>query len=233
MGIVPNKPAERVTFYRNKTNATGAWKLNATGIGTTTLTVDALNALADAALAALDEQAAQRAAAKTATSNARQAVRAMSEAGVEVIAAIKSKVASSGPAIWTLADLPEPATPAPVAAPGTPTDFAAELIQSGAVKISWKCPNPSNAQGTVYQVQRKIGSGVLQILGTTGKRSFVDETLTTAAIATGSVIYQITAIRSTLQGEPGTFIVQFGVGGGGEMTATVMQGGGATPKLAA
>src|SRR4051794_18125040 len=100
MGIAPKKPAERVTFYRNKTNATGAWKLNAVAIGSTVLTVDALNALADAALAALDEQAAKKAAAKTATSNARQAVAAMSEAGADVIAAIKAKVAAAGPSIW-------------------------------------------------------------------------------------------------------------------------------------
>ena len=231
MSIAPTKPAERVTFYRNKTNATGAWKINATGIGTTALTVDALNVLAEAALAALDEQAAKKAAAKTATSNARQAVKAMSEAGADVIAAIKAKVAASGPSVWTLADLPEPSAPSPVPAPGTPTDFVAQLVQSGALKVSWKCPNPTGAQGTVYQVGRKVGpAGAMVILGATGKKSFVDETLTTAALASGSVVYEITAIRSTLQGAPGTFLVQFGVGGGGEMTATVVTG---TPKLAA
>jgi hypothetical protein len=222
MSIAPKKPAERVQFYRNKTSATGAWKLNAVGIGSSAVTIDALNASAEAAQAALDDQAAKKAAAKTATSNAKLAVAAMSAAGSDVIAAIKAKVASTGPSVWGLADLPEPSTPSPVPAPGVPTNFIAQLLQSGALKISWKCPNPTNAQGTVYQVQRKVGDGAFQILGTTGKRSFDDETLTTAAMAGGAVVYQITAIRSTLKGEPGTFLVQFGIGGGGEMTATVM-----------
>jgi hypothetical protein len=166
-------------------------------------------ALADAALAALDEQAAARAAARAAEDRDEQcaaSLGAMSEAGSDVIAAIKAKVASSGSGIWTLADLPEPSTPSPIPAPGMPTDFVAELIQSGALKISWKCPNPTHSQGTVYEVARKVGSaGALQILGTTGKKSFVDNTLTTAALASGSVVYQITAVRSTLAGTPGRF----------------------------
>jgi hypothetical protein len=233
MVIAPKKPAERVQFYRNKTSATGAWKTNATGIGSTALTIDALNALAEAAQAALDEQAAARAASKTATSNARQAVAAMSEAGADVIAAIKAKVASTGPSVWTLADLPEPLPPSPVPAPGTPTNFTAQLVQNGAVKIAWDCSNPSSAKGTVYEVQRKVGTGAWTILGTTGKRSFDDQTLTAAALASGSVAYQVTAIRSTLSGAPGVFLVQFGLGGGGELTATVVAGGAGAPKLAA
>ena len=62
------------------------------------------------------------------------------------------------------------------------------------------------------------------------EKSFIDETLATAALASGSVVYQITAVRSTLKGAPGTFLVRFGVGGGREVTATVVTG---TPKLAA
>ena len=231
MGIAPKKPAERVQFYRNKTAATGAWKVNAVGIGSTTTAVDALNALAVAAQAALDDAAAKRAAAKTATSSAKQAVAAMSAAGSDVIAAIKAKVAADGPSVWTLADLPEPATPSPVPAPGTPTEFTAQLVPSGALKIAWKCPNPARATGTVYQVERKVGGagGAWAILGSTGKRSFEDATLTAAMLAGGAVVYQVTAMRSTLQGQPGTFLVQFGVGGGGEMTATVMS----APRMAA
>ena len=231
MSIAPRKPAERVQFYRNKTSATGAWKVNAVGIGSSAVTIDALNALAESAQAALDDAAAKRAAAKTATSNAKQAVAAMSSAGSDVIAAIKAKVASTGPSVWTLADLPEPATPAPVGPPGTATDFLAQLLQSGALKLSWKCPNPLGALGTVYEVQRKVGTGAFVILGSTGKRSFEDVTLTAAMLAAGSVVYQITAMRSTVRGEPGTFLVQFGVGGGGEMTATVVQPN--PPRLAA
>jgi hypothetical protein len=49
---------------------------------------------------------------------------------------------------------------------------------------------------------------------------------------TASVSYRIQAVRSTLSGAPADFTVNFGVGGGGEMTASVV-GGAAVPKLAA
>ena len=49
--------------------------------------------------------------------------------------------------------------------------------------------------------------------------------------AVASVTYQIQAVRSTSTGVAAQFVVNFGVGGGGEMTAMVVQSG--APKLAA
>ena len=88
MGIAPKKPAERVLFYVNKTAAAGAWKLNASGIGSSTAAIDALSVLALAAQSALADQQAKRDAAETATQNAHQAVAAMSVAGSAVLSAI-------------------------------------------------------------------------------------------------------------------------------------------------
>ena len=229
MSMAPRKPAERVVFYQNKTGATGAFKVNAVAIGTTTAAVDALNALADAASAALADQAAKRDAAKTATQVAKQAVAAMSAAGADVIQSIRAKagsVADAG-AIWSLADLPEPATPTPVGPPGTPKDFKVELAQTGALQMSWKIQNPANATGTVYQVARQIAAGgPMTILGATGRKEFLDETLPSGL---SQVTYKITAIRSTKQGLPAEVTVKFGTTGSGEMTATVVS----APKLAA
>ena len=48
-------------------------------------------------------------------------------------------------------------------------------------------------------------------------RKFIDTGLPAGAAATaeGGVTYQVTAIRSTRAGEPGGFVVKFGVGGAG------------------
>src|SRR5215207_8839262 len=104
---------------------------------------------ADAASAALADQAAKRDAAKTATQVAKQAVAAMSAAGAEVIIRTKAGSVADPGAIWSLADLPEPATPSAVGAPGTATNFKVELLPTGALDVSWRCPNPPNASGTV------------------------------------------------------------------------------------
>jgi hypothetical protein len=234
MALVPSKPADKVQWYRNKTSATGKWKLNAVAIGSTVAIIDGVAADVDAAQAALDDVAAKKTALKTAVSEAKVKVAALSAAGADVIASIRSKAAQVGVSIWPLADLPDPTVPSPVPAPGTPEKFKAQLLEDGALKVSFKCPNPTRSQGTVYEVKRKTGlSGAWTALGTTGKREFTDEALTSSAIAGGSVIYQVTAIRSTRQGEPGTFLVQFGTAAGtGETIATVVSPVG-SPKLAA
>ena len=153
------------------------------------------------------------------TQDFHEAIRSMSEAGADVIQSIRTKAGVDGPGIWTLADLPVPATPSPVAAPGTADSFKAELVQGGALMLSFKCQNPKGAQGTVYQVARQVAGGAMVILGATGKKTFIDETLPSGLT---QVTYKITAIRSTRQGLPAEFTVKFGVGGSGEMTATVI-----------
>jgi hypothetical protein len=68
----------------------------------------------------------------------------------------------------------------------------------------------------------------MTILGSTGKKTFVDDTLPSGL---SQVTYKITAIRSTKQGLPGEFTVKFGVGGGDEMIATVVPP--TSPRMAA
>jgi hypothetical protein len=66
-------------------------------------------------------------------------------------------------------------------------------------------------------------------VGATGTKSFIDATVPAGVAA---VTYQVVACRSTSIGVAAQFTVNFGVGGGGEMMASVVGAGGA-PKLAA
>ena len=67
-------------------------------------------------------------------------------------------------------------------------------------------------------------------VGIAGGKKFTDATLPAGG---GPVTYKIVAVRSTAIGVANEFIVNFGVGGGGQMTASVEPVGPTSPKMAA
>jgi len=138
--------------------------------------------------------------------------------------------ANNNPNVYLLAQIPPPAIDAPVPPPGIARDFTVTLGQNGWLTVKWKCTNPEGAQGTAYEVQRKIGSGNFVYIGIAGgDKTFIDNTL--PAGSTG-VVYQVTGVRSGLRGPAAQVNVNFGVGGGGGFTvASVTEG--ADVKLAA
>jgi hypothetical protein len=227
MSIVPPNLAEKIQFYEAHL---AQWAANAVAIGTTAPKVTALQTKTTAARAALTQQEEAKIAAKGATSDLRAAVSLMADSGSDIIKEINAKAATDGDNVYTLAGIPSPATPSPVPAPGTPTDFSVTLVPAdGSLRLGWKCPRPANAVGIMYQVERRIGdAGAFQLLGSMGVRKFIDSTV---PAGTAQVTYRITATRTTGAGIPATFLVQFGVGGAGEMTASVMPP--TTPRLAA
>jgi hypothetical protein len=228
MPIVPRTNADKVAFYNSKT---AGWATNAVAIGTTTTAVTDLTTKVTAAQAKIDAALAAREAAKNAVADADLAVRTMALAGAAIIQQIKAKAAVAGASIYILAQIPAPATPTPVPPPGTPTNFKAALNPAdGALKLTWKCPNPPSAPGTIYQVERRIGAtGTFAALTSVGTRALTD---TTVPAGTASVTYRITAVRSTTTGLAAEFTVNFGTGSSGEMVASVVTSSSA-PKLAA
>ena len=230
MGMVPSKFVERIGFYESHI---APFTTNATAIGTTTAAVTDLETKTEAARAALSAQEAARDAARTATINLKLAVAAMSTAGAAIIDQVRAKAKMSGDSVWGLANLPLPSTPSPVPPPGTPANLVVKLMPDGSLELKWKCPNPPGASGTIYYISRRTGtSGPFVPVGTAGARKFVDATV---PAGTPQVTYSIVAERSTSRGPAQPFIVNFGVGGGGEMTASVadLDGPGGAPKLAA
>lgn len=137
-------------------------------------------------------------------------------AGQDMIQTIRTWAESKNdPNVYTLAQIPPPATPGVTPPPGTPFDFTVNLLQSGALELKWKCNNPSGTQGTVYEIKRRVGGGgggAFGYVGSSGVKTFTDDTV---AAGSPSVTYQITAIRTTRRGNPAQFTVNFGVGGPG------------------
>ncbi|MCC6230715.1 MAG: hypothetical protein IT432_16005 [Phycisphaerales bacterium] len=236
MGTVPDTRLGKIEFYEAHTLSGGPWATNAAAIGVTAASVSALESLTKAARSAFNAAEAARQAAKAATQAYHDAVRAMHSnpgAGQDMIDTINNKArTTNSPGVYTLAQIPPPATPGTNPPPGTPLDFTVGLLQNGALELKWKCNNPSGTQGTVYEVKRRDGSGTggaFGYVGSTGVKTFTDETVVSG---TASVTYQVTAIRSTQRGNPGQFTVSFGVGGPGLTIASVTEGSGVM-KMAA
>jgi len=229
MSVVPKKPIDKVQFYEDHI---APFTTNATAIGIVTADATDLDAKATAARAAYDAQQVARQAAKTATESFYNALSALSITGAAVLKKIRAKAElTANPNVYTLAQIPAPATPSARPAPGKPTDLKVELDGNGALLLSWKCPNPSGAPGTIYQIYRAIGAEVenFAYLGGAGSRKFTDSTVPAGATR---LTYQIQAARSTAVGPWATFVVSFGTGAGGGMTVASVTLG-AAPKLAA
>lgn len=232
--IVPDSNTGKLTFYEAHFSP---WTANAVAIGLTPEAVTALGTKIDASRTAYDNMIAQRNAAKAATQNFYDTVidmHASPGAGADMIAAIKNFAQTTdNPQVYTLAEIPPPATPAPAPAPGRPYRFEVELRPLGSIALGWKCDNPRGVYGTLYEVRRRIGTaGEFVLIGSSGEKSFVDETLPSdAGAAEGGVTYAITAVRSTVRGIEGVVTVNFGVGTGGGMSVTSSDGG--SVKLAA
>jgi hypothetical protein len=213
MSLVPDSRLGKIQFYEAHI---GPWSTNATSIGLEDEATSALASLITAARSAYDAAEAARLAAKAATVNFYDKVRAMHSgpgAGADMIETIRNFARTTNNAnVYVLAQIPPPATPGTTPPPGTPFDFRVELLQNGALVLKWKCNNPSGTMGTIYEVKRAIGAGgsTLNFVGASGIKSFIDETLPTGG---APVTYQITAVRSTSRGNPAQFLVNFGMAG--------------------
>src|SRR5688572_5004480 len=222
MSLYPNTKAGKVAYFNSKV---APWTTNATAIGTTTAAITDLQSKVTSAQTKLAEQVAAEQAVKTATMAASNAVAEMVLAGMDIVKSIRARAATGGNVVYQLAEIPDPATPTPVSTLGQAHDFKVGLNADGSLELGWKCASP-RATGTIYQVWRKLeGEATFSYLGGAGTKSFTDDTVPAGP---SSIMYKIQAVRSTAQGPWALLTVLFGVGAGGQMTATLAQ-----PKIAA
>jgi hypothetical protein len=222
---IPRKKSEAIAWMRERIEI---WTAAGPAIGVTSGQMTALAALLDQAIA--DELAASIAAnaAKAATLTSNTSADALRDLAQENLDRIRvyARSQTDPNAVYSTANVPAPAVPSPAGPPGTPFDFKVSLAQNGSLTLSWKCVNPPNTSGTIYEVFRgPTANGPWTNAGGTGKRRFTDETLPSGL---NPVTYRITAVRSTARGLPATFNVSFGVGGGG-LTVTAVTPAAATP----
>lgn len=219
MGVVPATRIGKIEFYESHLSA---WAANAEAIGLTSAQVLALQTLVMTARGSWLDAETAREASKASTLNFHTNTDNMATIGSALLSNIRAFAETSGDAnVYALAQIPAPSTPAPVGPPGQPYELGIGLSQTGAVSLTWKCDNPSGASGTVYEIQRRIGSESFQFLEIAGERSFED-----GGIPAGStgIVYQITAVRGKTRGPAAQFLVNFGTGSSGVSVSDVTDG---------
>lgn len=234
MSVLPDTNTELVAFCESHSTAWSS--APPTNIGLTVAQVTAFENLCEAARAALGAQTDAKNAAKAATTQLNQNLANLRNSASDLIRVIKGYAAmqTNPGTIYAIAQIPEPATPTPATAPGKPDKISVNLEPSGAVTVSWEADNASASTGGFFNISRKLpgATGFSFLTGTPGSTSvsrrisFTDFSVPTSAAGTG-VQYIMTGRRGILMGEPSDSItVQFGVDGGGMMTASIGQNDG-------
>lgn len=211
MPTTPRTRRGKLAFYEAHL---APWGEHRAAIGLDDEQVGELAARLEATRAALLAAEEARAAARAATAAFRAEAAALAELGSGMIASIRvtadrAEATGGDPAdVYALAQIPAPKRRGRAPAPGTPYALRAELLADGALALVWKCDNPRGPSGTMYEIHRSLDGGPFAFLGLAGERRATDRTL---PAGTASVVYRITAARSTRRGEPAQFIVNLGV----------------------
>lgn len=197
------------------------WPADPAEIGLDAARVLELTQRKDLAAAALANALQKDAQKKAAFEDYHAKAKSMRDYASQSVSFIRSFAeASDNPeAIYTLAQIPAPADPAPAPPPGVPFKFETRLIQGGALEVAFECDN--EGVGSVnYEVRRRDGGGQsapFTFILNAGERKFVDDTIPNG---TGQVTYKIVGFRTQSRGEPAYFTVAFGAGNSAEVVQT-------------
>lgn len=187
MGVVPDKIADKITFFETVLPNFAA---HAVAIGLTPAQVVQLSTITDQARAAYNAAVSARAAARAATEAQNQFVAAMAELGGDYIKIIRTKAETdNNPAIFQLAKIPAPKPPAPLGPPDVPTELTATLGNEGQVFLRWK---GSRRGGTSFSIERSTG-GSFSLIGTSEFKRFTDDTVPGGV---SQISYRVRASRS-------------------------------------
>lgn len=101
-------------------------------------------------------------------------------AGADMIQTIKTFAQTTNkPNVNVLAQIPSARSEARRLRRARRVDFTMNLLQDGSLRLRWKCSNPSGTVGTSFEVKRQQGGAEpFEFVGTTGVKSFTDDTLT-------------------------------------------------------
>ena len=217
MGNIPGNRNDLFTFAQAHMDV---WQTNAAAIGLTPAQATAVTnsvALTQARREAVESLRTQ---ARTATTDQTEAFRALRTAVAAAVNNINT-FAGNQPAadrgkVYSIAQIQPPQPRTPSAPPGQPTDLSIALNPTtGALLVRWRCTNPDNVSGVVYNVKRRIGAGAFAIIGATGEKRFEDFSI---PAGTSQITYTVQAQHGSALGQPSTAIdVRFGTGSSGEV----------------
>lgn len=209
MATYPTSP--RLDFLQWCKTHTDVFVNNAAAIGLSPASAAAFSSAYDAARAAVDDQDAAKEAAKAATQEAQARLDDLLASASQTVGTIRIFAESTNnPTVYAVAQITPPQPPTAVPPPNPATDLSATLdANTGNITLRWKATQPEGAAGTTYSIFRRAqGQADFVILGSSGKKSFVDQTFFAGP---DSVEYKIQAVRSGILGPmSATLSVSFG-----------------------
>ncbi|MCW5757023.1 MAG: hypothetical protein KIT54_07305 [Phycisphaeraceae bacterium] len=209
MSTVPTKLPEAISWVGVRLPV---WVVAAPNIGLETSQVASLAALHASAQTLRAEYEALKAQTRAKGQEYRQVAGGMRSTAAGQVVQIRgfARTSPNPGAVFTEAQLPQPAEPTPSPPPGTPEAFKVELLQSGGLRFAFKCDHPSGVTAVTYRVMRQAAPQTpFEFLLNAKKRNFEDDTLTGQS---NVVTYLVTAQTSTKDGNPAYFTVRFGAG---------------------
>ncbi|MEQ8845818.1 MAG: hypothetical protein RIB58_13290 [Phycisphaerales bacterium] len=227
MSTVPRKNPEAIAWVKARVPV---WTAAAANIGVDPAQIGELGALQSTAEDLADEAESMLAAAYAKAEQARNAADAMRSFASGQVVRIRgfARTAADPEAVYVAAQIPAPADRAPSPAPGTPVLFVIGLEQSGALNVSFKCPNPPRVGALTYRVERSLGAQQpFVFLKNAKERLFTDDTVPSGS---GDVTYRVTAQSPTKDGAPGYFTVRFGVNNQAQPQAELVAQGASDSK---
>ena len=197
------------------------WPADPTTIGLDDARILELTSLKDLAAAALANARQLDEDKKAAFEDYHNKAKAMRDYASQSVGIVRgfAKGSDNPGAIYTLAQIPAPADPAPAPLPGKPKDFEVRLLDDGSLEVAFECDN-QGANAVSYEVRRRDGAGQsapFNFIENAPERKFTDGTI---PHGTGTVVYRIVAFRTTGRGDPAIFMVTFGAGNSAEVVMT-------------
>ena len=154
MSVLPPTIIEQIEFCEAH-NPT--WSVAPTSIGLTALQMTALTTATTNARKAYNDAQLAREASKGATTTLHTNAATMRGQVSDLIRQIKAyaELQSNPGAVYAAAQIPPPAAPTPMPAPGKPGDFNVALQPDGAVTLSWDSTDSAASSGAFFTISRK------------------------------------------------------------------------------
>lgn len=206
MAVLPPSTIRMIEWFEQRIPV---WTANPSAIGLTLPQVTQLMTRTAAARTAYQNAQAARNESKSKTVLLTDAAGSLRNYGADLIKTIKAYAETTNdPTVYAEADVPPPAAPSPLGPPGTPTDIVTTINNRGYVEIRWKADNAANSSGAYFKIERRLDDEQgFRLLGTTGLKTFTDETIPAGTL---QATYIVTPFRGDASGEPSEqFVVPF------------------------
>jgi hypothetical protein len=179
------------------------WQANAAAIGLSAAQVTALAALVTAARTAFDAMLIARDDSKSATMLFNNAIAAALDPARDYVKTIKAFAETSGnPDVYALANVPPPAEPVPVGAPGSPVNLSGVMAANGTLTLTWDAAVSGPSNGIVFEVaRRRVTEPGFALVAVTGDKEYQDPVFANWAAmdpGAGPIEYQVRARRGNL-----------------------------------